>query len=99
MERILEYSIRTASGARISGKAEANGVVRIIEPLQNAVLASVRATVKLPVSDATRIFMNGYQNWTYSPEYDKTGRTRGLKHLPCFCAGRTGSTATATIIS
>ena len=87
MERTLEYVIQTESGAQISGKAAADGVVRIAEPLTNARLKSVRATVSLPVSDETRIFMNGYQNWTYSPEYTRTGRTRGLKHLPFFLRG------------
>ena len=87
MERKLTYSIQTQSGAVIGGEANANGTVRIVEPLKNAVLASVRATVAIPATDATRIFMNGYQNWTYSPEYDRTGRTRGLKHLPPFLRG------------
>ena len=87
MERILNYAIQTESGATITGEAEANGVVRVVEPLRNARIRSVCATVKLPVSDTTRIYMNGYQNWTYSPEYDKTGRTKGLKHLPCFLRG------------
>lgn len=90
MERILNYVIQTESGATITGEAEANGVVRVVEPLRNARIRSVCATVKLPVSDTTRIYMNGYQNWTYSPEYDKTGRTKGLKHLPCFLRGAFG---------
>ncbi len=90
MERIMEYTIQTASGASITGKTEANGVLHVVEPLQNAVIASVRATIKLSVSDTTRIFHNGYQNWTYSTEFDKTGRTKGLKHLPCFLRGAFG---------
>lgn len=87
MERILEYSITTESGARITGKTAANGVVRVTEPMNNAVIKEVKATVRFSIPDTAKIFMNGYQNWTYSPEYDKTGRTRGLKHLPGFLHG------------
>ena len=87
MERTMEYTIMTESGAMITGQASANGCVRVVESLKNAKLRSVKATVKLSISDTTKIFHNGYQNWTYSPEYDKTGRTRGLKHLPSFLRG------------
>ena len=31
-----------------------------------------------------RLFMNGYQTWTYSPELDRNGKLRGTDHIPGF---------------
>ena len=86
-ERTLSYCVETASGAKLTGSVGADGVVHVRVPLKNATLKKVTAEVALPAADGVRIFMNGYQNWTYSPEYDRTGRTRGLKHLPFFLRG------------
>ncbi len=86
-ERILKYCIETENGAPVTGSVKADGVVHVRVPLKNTRLKKVTATVELPASETTRIFHNGYQNWTYSPEYDVNGRTRGLKHLPCFLRG------------
>ncbi len=86
-ERVLKYCIETENGAPVTGSVKADGVVHVRVPLKNTRLKKVTATVELPASETTRIFHNGYQNWTYSPEYDVNGRTRGLKHLPCFLRG------------
>ena len=87
MERILNYRVETENGAPVTGSVNADGVVHVIVPLKDARIKRVTATVALPAAETTHIFMNGYQNWTYSPEYDIHGRTRGLKHLPCFLRG------------
>ena len=42
--------------------------------------AQARGTVRL--SDNEKIYMNGYQTWTASPEYDRTSRQRGLRGVP-----------------
>lgn len=42
--------------------------------------AQTRGTVRL--SDNEKIYMNGYQTWTASPEYDRTSRQRGLRGVP-----------------
>ena len=86
-ERVLKYCIETENGAPVTGSVKADGVVHVRVPLKNARLKKVTATVELPASETMHIFHNGYQNWTYSPEYDVNGRTRGLKHLPCFLRG------------
>ena len=86
-ERILQYQVETENGAPITGSVAADGVVHVRVPLNNARLKKVTAKIALPNDAATRVFMNGYQNWTYSPEYDMQGRTRGLKHLPFFLRG------------
>ncbi len=86
-ERILSYRVELENGAPITGSVKADGVVHVCVPLQNAKLKKVTATVQLPNGANTHVFHNGYQNWTYSPEYDMQGRTRGLKHLPFFLRG------------
>ena len=86
-ERTLFYTVAMEQSAPITGRVKADGVVNVSVSLRNARLKKVTAKVAIPATDTMRVFMNGYQNWTYSPEYDRTGRTRGLKHLPCFLRG------------
>ncbi len=58
------------------------GTLRITEELPEDVLVKVEASLNVPMSAEGRIFMNGYQSWTYCPEYDRSGKTRGIGHLP-----------------
>ena len=84
---MLNVRVETEDGAVITDSVLLSGCVHVRVPLQNAKLRRVVATAALPCTEKTRIWHNGYQNWTYSPEYDVNGRTRGLKHLPCFLRG------------
>lgn len=86
-ERILTYSVETETGAPQTGSVNADGEVHVRVLLKDTKLKKVTAKIALPAKPTTHIFMNGYQNWTYSPEYDVNGRTRGLKHLPFFLRG------------
>ncbi|MBQ4425005.1 MAG: alpha-galactosidase [Lachnospiraceae bacterium] len=43
---------------------------------------SVKAEIPLVVKEDELIFMNGYQTWTYCPEYRVTDKIRGLNGLP-----------------
>ena len=86
----LEYRVETEDGQVFTGSEPLKGCVHICVPLKDAKLKKVTARAVLPCTEKTRIFHNGFQNWTYSPEYDKSGRTRGLKHLPCFLRGAFG---------
>ncbi|MBO5555925.1 MAG: alpha-galactosidase, partial [Oscillospiraceae bacterium] len=40
------------------------------------------ATVRIPLAEDEKIFMNGFQSWTYCPEYPRIGYTRGIGRLP-----------------
>ncbi|MBQ7223211.1 MAG: alpha-galactosidase [Erysipelotrichaceae bacterium] len=40
----------------------------------------VLLTIQMEESD--RMFFNGYQTWTWSPEYNRYGGERGINHLP-----------------
>ena len=61
-----------------------DGALRIAEELPEDVLVKVEASLNVPMSAQGRIFMNGYQSWTYCPEYGRDGKTRGIGHLPGF---------------
>ena len=49
---------------------------------EDTVLDIVTAEIPWHIRESEKIFMNGFQTWTYCPEYDKRGRTRGLKQIP-----------------
>ena len=65
-----------------SGECELGGEVHAVTEVPDGITGKVIGEVDLPVSEHEMIFMNGYQTWTYSPEYTVHGRTRGLKGLP-----------------
>lgn len=50
--------------------------------LPEAHIVSCTAELSLPGSKQCRVFMNGYQTWTYCPEYTANSRIRGLNGLP-----------------
>ncbi len=48
----------------------------------DGILEDAHASIPVKVSEDTMIFMNGYQTWTYCPEYTVHDRIRGLHGLP-----------------
>ncbi|MBP5225110.1 MAG: alpha-galactosidase [Lachnospiraceae bacterium] len=48
----------------------------------DGVLEDAQAVIPVKASEDTMIFMNGYQTWTYCPEYTVRDRIRGLHGLP-----------------
>lgn len=77
----LQYRIELSGGELRTGSAAAKGEVRIVLPL-HGVLRSVTASMPLSLSPDEKIFMNGFQTWTYCPEYTAKDRIRSLRHLP-----------------
>ena len=49
--------------------------------IESGSMISAKANIGLDAENA-RIFMNGYQTWTYCPEYGAQDRIRGLRRLP-----------------
>ena len=43
---------------------------------------SLNAKLEVKTPDSVKIFMNGFQTWTYCPEYTKKNRIRALNGLP-----------------
>lgn len=80
---MLTYKIILEDGAEICGSREGlSGEVRIAEALPPGKIRSVTAELPLSVSNDEKIFMNGFQTWTYCPELGKGDKIRGLSHLP-----------------
>ncbi len=50
----------------------------------NGVLQSVTAVMRIAVTADTRIFMNGYQTWTWCKEQKPEEKTRGVNRIPQF---------------
>ena len=77
----LQYKVELYSGESYLGSAEAVGEVRIVLPLHGRIRA-VSATLPVELREDEKIFLNGFQTWTYCPEYTKTDRIRSLRRLP-----------------
>ena len=77
----LQYKIELNNGESYLGAAEAAGEVHVVLPLHGRI-RSVTATLPLQVAEDEKIFLNGFQTWTYCPEYSPTDRIRSLKRLP-----------------
>ena len=75
--------IRDGKLAEETGAIELQpGVNRLVLPLPSCELVSVRAQLKREMGEKEKIFMNGFQTWTFCPEYGRDGKIRDLKHLP-----------------
>lgn len=78
-------------GATDAGAAQAcvqvtpqSGCVRMTLPLPEGTLRSVEAELPWAMESDEKLFMNGYQTWTYCPELGKRSIQRGLKRVPGF---------------
>ena len=78
----LHWRIELENGAVFSGSAEPEGEVHVVCPLPDSPIRSVTGRMALDWQQGDRLFVNGFQSWTYSPEFTGTDRLRGLKHLP-----------------
>ena len=67
-----------------SGSAEiVPGENRVIVPVRpGEVFTAAEGCLRMPPSE--KMFFNGYQSWTYCPEYTVNDRIRGLSGLPGF---------------
>ena len=63
----------------MSGVAEWDGVVHIHGPFEGTV-KEAKAVLKIDPPDG--LYFNGYQSWTYSPEFLPPQRMYGTGHLP-----------------
>lgn len=82
---LMKYVVRVRtekSPVLLSGKRELEQENRIVLPLPEGHIESVTAAVRVELAEKEKIFMNGFQTWTYCPEYMQTDRIRSLSHLP-----------------
>ena len=86
MTETLHWYADTTGGVR-QGDAPVHpgcGAVRLSADLPAGTLKTVRAELPWTMEADERLFMNGYQTWTYSPELDRNGKLRGTDHIPGF---------------
>lgn len=86
MTETLHWYAETSGGVR-QGDAPVHpgcGAVHLSADLPAGTLKTVRAELPWRMAAEERLFMNGYQTWTYSPELDRNGKLRGTDHIPGF---------------
>lgn len=100
MTETLHWYAETSGGTRKGSCAvtENGGVLHLSADLPAGTLKTVRAELPWTMEADERLFMNGYQTWTYSPELDRNGKLRGTDHIPGFLRKNMPLTATAIII-
>lgn len=86
MTEMLHWYAETTGGVR-QGNAPVHpgcGAVHLSADLPAGTLKAVRAELPWKMEADERLFMNGYQTWTYSPELDRNGKLCGTDHIPGF---------------
>ncbi|MBQ1468201.1 MAG: alpha-galactosidase [Solobacterium sp.] len=77
---ILEYESEGRKYTR-RGSTPFHGEIHVKSEFTGKIL-SLKGSVVLRVKETEKIFMNGYQTWTYCPEYSTQDYIRGVKRLP-----------------
>ncbi len=81
----LKWRLKTTGTASLDGAVpNPTGAVRIHPQVPAGTLQEVTAQMPWSMADDEWAFFNGYQTWTYCPEYKKTDKLRGLNHVPQF---------------
>ena len=79
----IRFEIALEDGRRVVGSREwRGGVCRIAQTLPEGKLRAVKAWLPLAMKDSEKVFMNGYQTWTYCPERGKRDRIKPYAPLP-----------------
>ena len=79
----VSYEIKLKDCAAVCGSVDWEGGRLTIAPaLPAGVVEYARATVRVPLGEDEKIFMNGYQTWTYCPEYTRAGYTKDIGPIP-----------------
>jgi alpha-galactosidase len=59
-----------------------NGALHITADVQNCTLKEVKGQLYCRCEEDERFFLNGYQTWTVSPEYDRSSKIKGMHGIP-----------------
>ena len=87
----FEYIVRLIDGKSLRGSRELRQGENIIKlSLPEGVLEKVRGSLELELEEGEKFFINGYQTWSYCPEYDKNSQMMPWHKLPGFIVRRYG---------
>ncbi len=75
------WTVCLTDGTQQSGTFRSTRQVHVTCELHGEIL-SLRAVGRRPLRPDEKVFMNGYQTWTYCPEYDRSSRIAGTDHIP-----------------
>lgn len=79
----FRYTAELMSGEIITGERTITpGVHHIVETLPEGKIKRISGTMPLVIGADEKIFMNGYQTWTYCPELDRRDKIRPMGPLP-----------------
>ena len=79
----LQVEIKVRDQEPVSLQTELKPGATVVAPaLPAGILESVKARVRVLLAEEEKIFMNGFQTWTYSPEYNRSGYTRDIGPIP-----------------
>ena len=88
----FSYTIKVAAHdgpQTVMGSAELDDcALHVVENLPEGVIESVTGTIYVPLGEHERVFMNGFQTWTYCKEYTNKDKIRGLHYLPKFAVDK-----------
>ena len=86
MTETLHWYAETSGGVQTGNctVTENGGALHLTADLPAGTLKAVRAEMPWTMEADERLFMNGYQTWTYSPELDRNGKLRGTDHILGF---------------
>ncbi len=84
MTNKIEWRIETGNNVIEGTESTEQQIIRVRHDAPKGIIKKITALLPCDMGDNERLFMNGYQTWTYCPEYKKTDKIRGLDHLPKF---------------
>ncbi|MDD6258785.1 MAG: alpha-galactosidase [Erysipelotrichaceae bacterium] len=80
---LLNWNIRSDKSEILDSEELKAGKNHIVVSLpHDSELKRVHSTVSVEINPDEKIFMNGYQTWTVSPEYSIHDRIRGIHKIP-----------------
>ena len=78
----LRWTVKVGGQTLTGAVGAPSGTVRVRCDAPAGTIQKITAVLPWAMEEDERLFMNGYQTWTYCPEYQKGDKIRGLAHVP-----------------
>lgn len=80
----LQWEVVVEGLSPLRGSCSMEKTLSIHPQVPAGKLVQVKAWLPWPLEEGEKLFFNGYQSWTWCPEYDRNARQRGVNHIPGF---------------